>query len=383
MQFKDIVGHINIKKKLIETVTKNRISHAQLFLGNEGSGKMSLALAYAQYVNCENPTETDSCGECKSCKKIQKIAHPDLHFVYPVVRTPKFSKPVSTDFIDKWREFLDKNKHLSYNDWLNFIGTDNLQGSIYAQESQEIIRIVNLKTFEAKYKILIIYMPEKMNISASNKLLKAIEEPPPNTLFILVSEDESQIITTIRSRTQLIKIENLSQEEIIIELSKNYEFADNQLITETAKIANGNYIYAKNIVEDELNPQESSKLQSFNYFSTMMRAAYGLKINEIITLSNNLSTLGREKQKEFLIYSNRMIRENFILNETKQHTDLNYLTKKELEFSSKFSIFITEKNIFELHEEFNKAYADIERNASAKILFLDLILKIAQLLKKK
>lgn len=383
MQFKDVAGHTKTKKKLIETVINNRISHAQLFLGNEGSGKMSLALAYAQYVNCENPSETDSCGVCKSCKKIQKIAHPDLHFVYPVVRTPKFSKPVSTDYIDKWREFLSKNKYLSYNDWLNFIGTDNLQGNIYAQESQEIIRIVNLKTFEAKYKILIIYMPEKMNISASNKLLKAIEEPPPNTLFILVSEDESQIITTIRSRIQLIKIDNLSTEEIITELTNNFQTADNQLITETAKISGGNYIYAKNIIKDELNEHKSTRLQSFNYFCTMMRAAYGLKINDIINLSTELSKLGREKQKEYLIYSNRMIRENFILNKTKTQTDINYLTKKELEFSFKFSVFITEKNIFELHEEFNKAYSDIERNASAKILFLDLILKIAQLLKKK
>lgn len=383
MQFKEIIGHTEIKNKLIETVKRNRISHAQLFMGNEGVGKMSLALAYAQYINCENPSDIDSCGECKSCKKIKKIAHPDLHFVFPVVRSKKFTKPVSSDYIDKWREFLTKNKFLSYNDWLNFVGTDNLQGSIYAQESKEIIRIVNLKTFEAKFKILIIYMPEKMNISASNKLLKAIEEPPPNTLFILVSEDESQIITTIRSRTQLIKIGNLSEQEIIFELKRNFASAEDSLIADIAKIANGNYINAHNILSDELNPQESIKTENFNYFIDLMRNAYSLKIKEIIELSTDLSKLGRERQKNFLIYSSRMIRENFILNQTKQNTEISYLTKKELIFSQKFNVFITQNNIAELYQEFNKAYSDIVRNASAKILFLDLILKTAQLLKRK
>jgi len=383
VQFKEIIGHTEIKNKLIETVKRNRISHAQLFMGNEGVGKMSLALAYAQYINCENPSDIDSCGECKSCKKIKKIAHPDLHFVFPVVRSKKFTKPVSSDYIDKWREFLTKNKFLSYNDWLNFVGTDNLQGSIYAQESKEIIRIVNLKTFEAKFKILIIYMPEKMNISASNKLLKAIEEPPPNTLFILVSEDESQIITTIRSRTQLIKIGNLSEQEIIFELKRNFASAEDSLIADIAKIANGNYINAHNILSDELNPQESIKTENFNYFIDLMRNAYSLKIKEIIELSTDLSKLGRERQKNFLIYSSRMIRENFILNQTKQNTEISYLTKKELIFSQKFNVFITQNNIAELYQEFNKAYSDIVRNASAKILFLDLILKTAQLLKRK
>ncbi len=382
VQFKDIAGHENIKKKLIETVKKDRVSHAQLFLGNEGVGKMALALAYAQYVNCENPSDTDSCGECKSCKKMAKIAHPDLHFVYPVVRTPKFSKPVSVDFIDKWRIFLSNNKYLSYNDWLNFIGTDNLQGNIYAQESQGIIRIVNLKTFEAKYKILIIYMPEKMNIAASNKLLKAIEEPPPNSLFLLVSEDESQIITTIRSRTQLIKIDNFSPEDLFVELRKTNPNIDDEIIKDAAKISNGNFVYANQILQDQLNPEDSSRLKNFEYFTRLMRYTYSLKITEIITLNDELSKLGREKQKLFIDYSLRMIRENFILNKT-GNNNLSYLAKNELDFSSKFNPFINQKNISQLYSEFNQAYMDIGRNASAKILFLDLMLKTAQLLKIK
>jgi len=382
VRFKDIIGHTEIKEKLVTTVKKNRISHAQLFLGNEGSGKMSLAIAYAQYINCENPTEEDSCGECKSCKKFEKIAHPDLHFVYPVVRTPNFSKPVSIDFINQWREFLQQNKYLSYNDWLEFIGTDNLQGNIYAQESQEIIRIVNLKTFEAAYKVLIIYMPEKMNIAASNKLLKAIEEPPPNTLFLLVSEDESQIITTIRSRTQLIKISNPSQQEVISILEEDFKDIDRQKIIDAAKISNGNIIYAKHVLSDELAQNVSHTTDNFEYFSLFMRLAYSLKFDEIIPLVDELSKLGREKQKNFLEYSLRLLRENFILKKV-NNDQINYLTNKEAQFAKNFSNFINDKNIFGLFDEFNKAHSDIIRNASAKILFLDLILKTARLLKQK
>ncbi len=382
MQFKDINGRTEIKRKLIETVKKNRISHAQLFLGKEGVGKMALALAYAQYINCENPTETDSCGECKACKKIQKLAHPDLHFIYPVVRTKKISKPVSVDFINKWRDFLLNNKYISYNQWLAYLSTDNLQGNIYAQESKQIIKIINLKTFEAKYKILIIYMPERMNISASNKLLKAIEEPPPNTVFLLVSEDESQIITTIRSRTQLIKIPKLNTEEIQKTLSEKYNNIDKNTINDIAKISDGNIVYAEEIIKEELTAFEGTLTFNLNYFKKFMRLAYTKNFKEITDFVDELSKLGREKQKDFLNYSLRMIRENFILNQTK-NKNLNKLTKKEYYFSEKFCNFINSKNTYKLFEEFNNAYDNIVRNASAKILFLNLILKSSQLIKTK
>ncbi len=383
MQFKDIVGHKKIKQKLIDTVKNNRISHAQLFLGAEGTGKLSLALAYAQYVNCENPSDNDSCGECKSCRKFRKLAHPDLHFVFPVVRTPKLSKPVSLDYLEQWREFINKDKFHSYNQWLEFLGTENLQGSIYAQESQEIIRIVNLKTFEAKYKIIIIYMPEKMNISAANKLLKAIEEPPPQTLFILVSEDDSQILTTIRSRTQLIKISRLSDEQIFDNIRTLFPDFDQDKLRDITKISNGNALYAEQIVREELNPTQNSLSDNFELFVRFMRLAYAPKFAEINILVEDLAKLGREKQKNFIEYSLRMIRENFILNINKEQDKISFLTKKEKDFSLKFNQFINQNNIFALYEELNKAHADIIRNASAKILFLDLILKTAKLLKLK
>ncbi|MEA3452506.1 MAG: DNA polymerase III subunit, partial [Bacteroidota bacterium] len=377
------IGHSLVKNRLIETIKKNRISHAQLFLGPEGSGKLSLALAYAQYINCLNPTKEDSCGECKSCKKFQALAHPDLHFVFPVVRSPKISKPVSIDYLPQWREFLNNSKQHSYNKWLDFLGTENLQGSIYAQESKEILRIVNLKTFDAKYKIIIIYMPEKMNISAANKLLKAIEEPPPQTIFILVSEDESQIITTILSRTQLIKIPRLTNEQIFDNLKTNYPDYDESKLNSIAKISNGNAEYADEILQEEINPDSGGLSEVFELFKNFMRLAFSPNFELINVLIDDIGKLGREKQKNFIVFSLRLIRENFILNTKSGEESLSFLTKDESNFSVKFNQFINQNNIFALYEEFNKAYADLIRNASAKILFLDLILKTAKLLKIK
>lgn len=381
MQFIHIPGHKDLKKRLIDTVKNNRISHAQLFLGQEGVGKLTLAVAYAQYINCENPKEDDSCGVCKSCKKFEKIVHPDLHFVYPVAKTPKISNPVSIDFINIWREFLLGNKFHSYNDWMETIGTENSQGSIYAQESQEIIRIVNLKTFEAKYKTIIIYYPEKLNISTSNKLLKAIEEPPPNTLFILVSEDETQIITTIRSRTQLIKISLLEKEEITEELKKEFSGIDEVLIQDAVKISNCNYVFAKKIITQETSAEKDGLSLNFELFSKMMRLAYNHNFKEIVELVEEIAKLGREKQKNFMLYSLRFSRENFILNVNAKNTDISYITNQELQFANNFCRFINQKNIFLISEQLDKAYYDIMRNGNAKLIFMDLILQIAKYIK--
>lgn len=383
MQFKDIIGHNSTKEKLIDTANKERISHAQLFLGSEGSGLLSLALAYAQYVNCEHPIDGDSCNDCKSCRKFNKLAHPDLHFVFPVVKTPKIKNPVSLDYLTEWREFINSTKFHSYNKWLDFLGTENLQGSIYSQESQEIIRIVNLKTFEAKYKIIIIYMPEKMNISAANKLLKAIEEPPAQTLFFLVSEDDSQILTTILSRTQLVKITKLSDEQIFENLKNQHPDFDQNKLKDIARISSGNAVYAEEIVKEELNPGSAGLNENFELFSKFMRLAYSPNFSLINEMVEELGKLGREKQKIFIEYSLRLLRENFILNTNNNNQNINFLTQKEAEFSLKFNKFINQLNIFALYQEFNKAHADIIRNASAKILFLDLLLKTAKLLKLK
>jgi len=206
MFFKDVIGQEEVKKRLIRSVTDERISHAQLFSGPEGTGKLALAIAYAQYISCHNRTETDSCGTCPSCHKYQKLAHPDLHFVFPVFNSPKIKNPVSDDFLKEWRELIHKNPYFNLGQWLSFIDAGNAQGLIYERESDSIYKKLNLKSFEAEFKVMIIWLPEKMHISCSNKLLKLIEEPPNKTLFLLVTENEEAVISTIRSRAQLVKI---------------------------------------------------------------------------------------------------------------------------------------------------------------------------------
>src|SRR5690606_17136804 len=213
----------SVKKKLIHTVKENRVSHAQLFLGSSGSGSLALAIAFAQYISCTNKTEEDSCGECSSCTKFQKLAHPDLHFAFPVASNKRVKdKPTSKDYIKEWREALMHSPYLNLNDWYQKIEIENKQGSISVHESADIIKALSYKTYESEYKTLIIWMPEKMNASTANKLLKQIEEPEQKTLILLVAEDEEQIISTVRSRTQLVKVPLLDQESIGNYLIREY-----------------------------------------------------------------------------------------------------------------------------------------------------------------
>ncbi|NPA44389.1 MAG: DNA polymerase III subunit delta [Chlorobi bacterium] len=380
MFFKDIAGHNRIKESLLNTIKQKRVSHAWLFTGNEGNGKLSMAIAYAQYLSCTNKGENDSCGECSSCKKYEKLIHPDLHFVFPVVRTSKFTKPVSDDFISKWREFVLESPYHSFEKWLEKLEVENQQAGIFAQESGEIIKKLNFKSYESEYKVMIIWLPEKMNVSASNKLLKMIEEPPEKTIFILVAESTEKIIQTILSRTQLVKIPKVSSESMFEKIKEQTDF-DDEKINEIVRISDGNFIKAEKLINNADSEEDN---ENFKLFTDLMRDAYGVKVNELISWSNKLSQEGREQQKSFLEYSLLMLRENFILNISSENKNkIVFLGGKERSFSEKFSKFIHKDNIFEISQEFTEAYNHIERNGSSKIIFLDLALKIARLLKVK
>lgn len=375
MLFKEIVGQKDVKEKLIQTVKDNRVSHAQLFLGPEGSGKLALALAYAQYICCNNRLENDSCGVCPSCLKFGKLVHPDLHFVFPVATSKTIKKdPVSDDYISQWREAIIENPYISQTRWYEIMDVENKQGLISKFESNEILRKLNLKTFEADYKILIMWLPEKMNASAANKLLKMIEEPPSKTLFILVSENSEQIITTILSRTQLIKIPKIDQQSMHTAICDRFGLSPDKA-TDIVHLANGSYLNALNL----LNTEEENN-DNFEYFIELMRHCYQNKVIEIIEWVEKISTFGREKQKNFLEYAIRMIRENFMLNLNRK--EIVFLTKKESGFSEKFSPFINNSNVYLIYENLNKAHADIEMNAYNKIVFLDLGLKLVKLINK-
>ncbi|MEA3316900.1 MAG: DNA polymerase III subunit delta', partial [Bacteroidota bacterium] len=369
MLFKDIIGQEDIKQKLIHTVKENRISHAQLFLGPEGSGNLALALAYAQYISCENKQENDSCGECPSCKKYQKLIHPDLHFIYPISKT----KININEIPGIWRKSVIENPYFNQFNWYENLGVENKQGIISKDDSNEIIKILNLKTFEADYKVMIIWMAEKMNISAANKLLKIIEEPPKNTLFLLVSESSEQILPTILSRTQLIKIPKIDNNSMFSAISEKFGVT-NDKAKDITNLSNGNYLNALNIVNNTDYDSEN-----FDLFVTLMRYSYKNQVLELLNLADKLAALGREKQKNFLLYSLRLIRENFMLNINNK--EITHLSKKENEFSNKFSAFINKANVYQITEELNSAIIDIEMNGNNKVIFCDLVLKLIKLIK--
>lgn len=375
MQFKEVIGHQKIKEQLINTVTENRISHAQLFLGPEGSGNLALAIAYAQYIACTNKQGNDSCGVCASCKKFKKLIHPDLHFVFPVNTSKTIKKnPVSDDYMNQWRTTLIENPYINQNKWYEIIDIENKQGVISKNESYEILRKLNLKTFESEYKFMIIWLPEKMNTYAANKLLKFIEEPPEKTLFFLVSENSEQILPTILSRTQLIKIPKIDNDSLYNALCDRLGVNPDKAL-DIVHLANGNYFEALNLAS--AGDEDDENLERFK---SLMRLAYSQKIVEIIDWVDEIARTGREKQKGFLTYSLRLLRENFMLNINRK--EMVYLTQKEYNFSEKFSQFIHQGNVSKLYEVFNRAYADIGMNAYNKIVFLDVALKIVKLIRK-
>ena len=385
MYFSDLIGQQDIKNRLIQTVKENRIPHAQLLRGPEGVGKLGLAIAYARYICCENRGDTDACGVCPSCVKYNKLAHPDLHFVFPVIKPTGKSSVVCDDFVADFRSMLIQSPYFSMQDWYARISDDAKQGMIYANESQEIIRKLSLKTYESEYKVMIIWLPEKMNDTCANKLLKILEEPPEKTVFLMVSNSPDEIITTILSRTQHIHVPRLTTDDIVVALLQNRDLdITQQDAVNVARISNGSYLSALAILGED----DENKV-NFERFVMIMRLAWQVgnrkdhaSLKTLRKWSDEMaaSSIGRERQKKFLQYAQHMTRENFILN--LQQADLNYLTTYETDFSRKFSPFINERNVEDIMKEFALAERHIEQNVNAKMVFFDLVLKIIMLLKR-
>ena len=374
MFFKEVIGQSATKERLIQSVQKERVSHAQLFAGPEGTGKLALAIAYAQYVACTNRQASDSCGECPSCKKFRKLIHPDLHFVFPVIKTKKFDKPVSDNFLEEWRQMIGQNPYFTSAQWFDRIGVENAQGTIYAHQSEEIIRKLNLKSYESEYKVMIIWLPEKMNIACANKLLKMIEEPPNKTLFILITENEEDIISTIRSRCQLINIPPIDGATLEKALAEVPE-AEGVDIRNIVHLAKGNYCKALEL----LQPDEQTQF-NLERFKELMRSSYGRKFTDLFKWVDQLAGIGREKQKSLLNYCLIILRENFIYN--LKNRNLTFMNEQETDFSKRFSPFINERNIIELTEVFETAFNHIGMNGNPRIIFTDVAFKITKLIRK-
>ena len=375
MNFEQIPGQTAVVEKLLRSVKEERVSHAQLFTGPEGCGSLALALAYAQFVSCENKKPGDSCGTCKSCVKYEKMIHPDLHFVFPVIKGKKATDPVSDNYIGEWRDFVKRSPYFTINNWLDSIEVGNAQGMIFASEASEIIKKLSLKTFESDYKIMIIWLPEKMHNATANKLLKMIEEPPEKTLFLLVSEEPDKIVPTILSRCQLIKIPSFSSDEIKSYLRSIYGTTDIKS-TDIARVANGNLLKAIELCEND----ESAKY-NLDSFKQLMRFGWKRDIISVIDWSEEMAATGREAQKNFLAFSLRLLRENLMLSLEQYRNNIVFLAGEEAEFSGKFHPFINKENIYPIVDEFNLAYSHIESNGYARIVFLDLALKVTKLIR--
>lgn len=375
MKFAEVIGQQEIKERLIRTVKEQRISHAQLFFGPAGVGKLPLAIAYAQYISCENRSESDSCGTCPSCVKFEKLIHPDLHFVFPVFTSKEVkSNAVSDNYIEQWRETFRTNPYITENQWYEILGAENKQGLISKHESSAVLRKLSLKSYESEYKILIMWLPEKMNASSANSLLKLIEEPPEKTIFLLVSENTDVILPTILSRTQMIRVSPLKKESLTGGLREKFPDSP-ELVDDVVRRSNGNYGAALQMMEsDELDNMH------FEEFTFFMRRCYMRDIIEINNWIEKTAGIGRERLKLFLSYGLKMIRENFMLN--LKQGELSFLSRKEEEFSQKFSAFIHQGNVFDLANEFDLAIRHIEANGYARIILLDLAIKTIMLLKQ-
>lgn len=369
MTFAKVIGQQRLQQQLLQECQTGRLSHARLLVGKEGVGKMALALGVAQYVNCDTPTNEDACGICPSCVKFNKIIHPDLHFVFPIVKMAGKTSTVCDDFLESWREFLFNNRCVSLSNWYRHIGVDNKQGMIYAEESSEIIRKLNRKSYEGKYKIVIIWLPEKMHHSCANKLLKILEEPPQKTLFFMLTENPEEILPTIYSRAQALRVPKIDEDSLYAHL-KEKEHSE-ELLKGIVALAEGSITQAKRLLEEQENLQFN-----FEEFKNLMRLAYTRNIPELYDWTEKMAKIGRERQKQFMDYASRMVRESFMYN-FKQES-LYRITPEELGFSSNFSPFIQAQNVEALYQHFSKAYADISANGNAKIILMDLSIQIVR-----
>ena len=367
MKFIDISGFEKEKDFLINAVNKNLVAHAQLFFGSQGSPNLTLALAFISFLNCDHKTSNDSCGECPSCKKIDKMIHPDVHFIFPVAPTTKINKNVVSDlFIKEWRSFILKDPYQNVNDWFNFYGFENKSPNISKDESRNLIKKLTLKPFESENKIVLIWLPEHLHIYTSNALLKILEDPPPKTFFFLITNDYNRLLKTILSRVQMFKIRNFSDGELKKEILKKEDIAENEL-SKLILISDGNLNQAKKIIN-------SSNEDFLSFFKIWMRNCYSndyAKIQLDLEWFNNQTKINK---KAFLIYSLNLIRESFVI---KINSSLSRIVDEESEFIKNFSQSLNEEKTEKIILELNDSIRFLERNANPKIIFLDLSIEIA------
>ncbi|WP_223032341.1 DNA polymerase III subunit [Hanstruepera marina] len=382
MLFTEILGQEHIKAHLTQSVNNGRIAHAQLFVGPEGCGTLPMAIAYAQYLLCKN-TENENTGGNESCNlKFNNLSHPDLHFAFPVAANGVIkSHPVSSHFLVEWRELIEEQPYGNLFDWYKKIGIEKKQGQIGVDEAQDIVKSLSLKSYEGGYKVMIIWMAEKINTQAANKLLKLIEEPPNKTVFVLITEDEEQIINTIKSRCQVLHFPPLSEEIIKQGLINKYSIAED-VAGKIAHQANGNFNKACDLVY-----QDTEDTQFEEWFIFWIRSAFKARgnknaIHDLISWSEDIAKTGRETQKQFLQFCLNFFRQALLMNYNA--SELVFMEPKSENFQlEKFAPFVHGNNIIEISDELQDAIYHIERNGNSKIILTDLSIKLTRLLHKK
>ena len=376
MFFKDIIGHSELKNKLIHNVNIGRLSHAQLFSGLEGSGNLAMAMAMATYIHCTNKQENDSCGTCAACVKNKKLVHPDLHLSFPIVTKSSPTKKVSDDYIQEFRKEYLNNPYMGYFNWLTSMTNEVKNALITTEEGSEIIKKLSLKTYESEYKILLMWFPEKMNVQTANKLLKILEEPPEKTLFLLVSEYPEGLLPTIISRVQKVHIPVLTNKDIEQELISNYNVPEENAIF-IANFCEGNF----NMALEILNNSEEENFNLINFQEWMRFSFNRSKQVALMPWVDKLASFSREKQKEFLSYCMQAIRKNLL--RTLSIESMVREMPSETSFNIKFHNFIHAYNCGNILAILDKAVLDIDRNGNSKMIFLDCTLQISHQLNMK
>jgi DNA polymerase-3 subunit delta' len=379
MKFKEVIGQEEAQQRLIQMVSEGRVPHAMMFCGPSGCGKMALALAFASYLLCKNSEGTDdSCGTCQQCAMLRSWSHPDLLFTYPVIKPSGSSadhKTISDDYAREWREMLSEGPYFSMDQWLEKMKAGNQQALIYVAESEVLIRKLSMKSSQGGYKVNIIWLPERMREDCANKMLKIIEEPPQQTVFLMVCEEPERLLETIRSRVQRIDIKRIDTQAIEKALVERRAI-DEVMAHQIARASNGDWLKAL----EELDASNENH-QFLDLFILLMRQAYMRNVKDLKVWSESVAALGRERQKRMLVYFQHLVRENFMYNFG--NPELVYMTTAESNFAKNFARFINEANVIEINDIFATALRDIGQNGNPKMVFYDVALKMIVAIMRK
>lgn len=375
MFFKDIIGQEELKARLRKSVTEQRVSHAQLFSENEGYGALALAIAYAAFINCPNRSDEDACGVCPSCVKFKKYMHPDLHFIYPTVKTD--DKRISQDYFQEWLAMLDDSDcYCTAADWIERLNAANKQAMIYVDEADHLLKTMHYKSYESEYKVIVIWLIEKMQYQAAPKLLKILEEPPEKTLFLLITQTPEEILSTIKSRTQLLRLPPIDEKALTEDIRNHFADVADDKIARIVHLAEGSRSKAFKLME-----YDDEEKEYFHLFVDWMRTCYVADVQKALTMAESFSKMGRERQKNFFTHALQLL--HFFVQYHSQGAPAVKVDEEELAFIGKFAPYVHLKNAAVYAEAFEEAITHLERNANPTILFMDISAKIMSWIAKE